>query len=215
MPWEDSVKLVYLICNPEKEPAKYRSVITHLLMNGVPKERLKLAGVTWHDTINVDTIFTVYNPFLDRGIPRFSFKSARLSKQEISLNLNFHNAVRHSLKDLSGSESLLILTSGVKIRRDFTERLSEVVKDLSGQVWDYVILGESDKTQSYYSNTKLVKPDTQLCFNSCKSVLLSKRCIENLNKTFIPFKESLESELNYQMLLHNAVGYICSPSLTY
>ena len=215
MPWEDSIKSVYVICNPEKEPARYRTIIPHILMNGVPKERLKLAGVTWADNLNVDTIFTVYNPFLERSVPRFSFKSARLSKREISLNLNFHNAVRDSLKDLSGSDSVLILTSGLKIRRDFTQRLSEIIKDLSGQIWDYVSLGELHETQSYYSPTKLIKPATHFPFNSCNSVLLSKRCIENLNKTFIPFKESLEWEFNYQMLLHGGVGYMCSPPLTF
>jgi len=215
MPWEDSVKSVYVICNPEKEPKRYRTIIPHLLMNGIPKERLKLAGVTWGDSLGVDIIFTVYNPFLERPVPRFSFKSACLSKQEISLNLNFHNAIRDSLKDLSGSDSVLVLTSGLKIRRDFTQRLSEVIKDLSGQVWDYVNLGESNETQSYYSPTKLEKSVTRFPFSLCNSLLLSKQCVENLNKTFIPFKESLECEFNYQMLLHNSIGYVCSPPLTY
>ena len=220
MPWEDSVKSVYLLCNAEHEPERYRRVVPHLLMNGVPKERIKLSGVTWGDTLTNETIFTVYNPFLKRGgIPSFSFKAPRLSKGEISLNLNFFYSIRDSLKDLSGSDCILVLESDIYLRRDFTERLSHVIQDLSGQEWDYVSLGEGvgtrppDAPTSYYGKTKLYKPPHTWVFRCTDSMLLSRRFIEKLNKTFVPFKECLDWELNFQMLLHRGVSFWADPPL--
>jgi hypothetical protein len=220
MAWNDSVKGVYLLCNAEKEPARYKRVVPHLLIRGIPKQRLKLASPTWGDTLTAESIFNVYNPFLNRGqIPAFSFKSACLSRGEISLNINFYNIVLNALKDLSGNDSILVLESDVYLRHDFNERLSSIITDLSGTDWDYVSLGEGvgtrppDAPVSYYGPTKLYKPPHQWVFRCTDSMLLSRRFIENLQKTFIPFKECLDWELNFQMMLHQGVALWADPPL--
>lgn len=220
MAWEESVKAAYVICNPKKEPNRYKRVIPHLLINGIPKDKLRIAGPTWGDTLTEESIFNMYNPFLLRGsMPSFTFKAANLSRGEISLNLNFYNIVLDSLKDLSGNDSILVFESDIYLRRDFTERLSDIVRDLSGQEWDYVSLGEGVGTRppgvaaSYYEPTKLYKPPHQWVFRCCDSMLLSRRFLEKLRKTFIPFKECLDWELNFQMLLHNGVSLWADPPL--
>jgi hypothetical protein len=220
MAWNDSVKSVYLLCNPEKEAGRFRRVVPHLLMHGIPKERLKLASPTWGDTLTAESIFNVYNPFLNRGqIPAFSFKSACLSRGELSLNINFYNIVLNALKDLSGNDSIIVFESDIYLRQDFNERLSSILTDLSGVEWDYVSLGEGvgtrppDAPKSYYGPTKLYKPPYQWVFRCCDSMLLSRRFIEKLQKTFIPFKECLDWELNFQMMLHRGVALWADPPL--
>jgi hypothetical protein len=220
MTWEDSVKRVYVLCNPEKEPERYRRVIPHLLVHGIPKEKLKIAAPTWGDTLKSEFIFNMYNPFLKRGpLPAFTFKAHNLSKGEISLNFNFYNIILNAINDLSGNESVLVFESDIYLRRDFTERLSSIIADLSGQEWDYVSLGQGVGTRpagvevSYNTPTKLYKPPHQFVFRCTDSMLLSRRFIEKLHKTFIPFKECLDWELNYQMMIHNGVSFWADPPL--
>lgn len=221
MPWDESVKSVYLLCNPEKEAARYRRLIPHLIIRGIPRHYLKLASPTWGDTLTAESIFNVYKPFLNRGqIPAFTFKSACLSRGELSLNINFYNIVLNALKDLSGNDSIIVFESDVYLRNDFTERLSSIISDLSGTEWDYVSLGEGVGTRppetvgtSYYGPTKLYKPPHQWVFRCCDSMLLSRRFIEKLHRTFIPFKECLDWELNFQMMLHQGVALWADPPL--
>jgi hypothetical protein len=220
MTWEDSVKRVYVLCHPEKEPERYRRVIPHLLMRGIPKEKLKIAAPTWGDTLKSEFIFNMYNPFLKRGpLPAFTFKAHNLSRGEISLNFNFYNIILNSISDLSGSDSVLVFESDVHLRRDFTQRLSSIIADLSGQEWDYVSLGEGvgtrplDVDTSYYTPSKLYKPPHKFVFRCCDSMLLSRRFIEKLHKTFIPFKECLDWELNYQLGSHGGVALWVEPHL--
>lgn len=211
MAW-DTIKSVYLLCNAEKEPERYKRLIPHVLMHGIPRDKLKLASPTWSDTLSTESIFNVYNPYLNRGnIPKF--KSAFLAKKEISLNINFYNIVLNSLNDLSGNECVLVLESDVILRRDFNNRLTNVISDLSGIEWDYVSLSGSECDVSYNGPTKLYSPPNYWALRGTNSMLLSRRFIENLQKTFLPFKESLEWELNFQILLHKGVALWCNPPL--
>jgi hypothetical protein len=214
----ETVKNVYLLCNPQKEPERYKRLIPHLLMHGIPRDKLKVASPTWGDTLSIESIFNVYNPYLNRGnIPKFKFGS--LSKGEVSLNINFYNIILNSMKDLSGNDCIIIFESDVFLRRDFDERLSKIISDLSGVEWDYVSLGEGVGTRpdncdnSYYSESKLYKPKDSWVFRGTDSMLLSRRFIENLHKTFLPFKECLEWELNFQILLHKGIGLWADPPL--
>jgi len=211
MAW-DTIKSVYLLCNAEKEPERYKRLIPHLLIHGIPKDKLKLASPTWADTLITESIFNLYNPYLNRGnIPKF--KSGFLAKREISLNINFYNIVLNSLNELSGNECLLVLESDVILRRDFNDRLTSVISDLSGVEWDYVSLSGSECDVSYNGPTKLHSPPNNWVLRGTNSMLLSQRFIKNLQKTFLPFKESLEWELNFQMLLHKGIALWCNPPL--
>jgi hypothetical protein len=187
-------------------------------MHGISRDKLKIASPTWGDTLSIESIFNVYNPYLNRGnLPKFKFGC--LSKGEVSLNINFYNIVLNSMKDLSGNDCIIVFESDVFLRRDFDERLSKIISDLSGVEWDYVSLGEGVGTRpdncdnSYYSESKLYKPPHNWVFRCTDSMLLSRRFIENLHKTFLPFKECLDWELNFQMLLHKGVALWADPPL--
>ena len=222
MSWPEAVKIVYALCNPEKEKERFNRLIPHLLMRGIPKDVLSVCGPTWGDTLTNETIFNVYDPYLQRDpLPTFSFKAARLSKGEISLALNFFTAIKTAAKDLSANECIIILESDVYLRRDFVPRLNDIIRDLSGQEWDYVSLSEGvgigsrppGVNDSYNTPTKIFKPPHQWCFRCTDSMLLSKRFIDRLATTFIPFKEIIDWELNFQMMLHRGVPFWADPPL--
>ena len=217
MEWEDSVKGVYLICNPEKEPLKYRRIVPHILMRGIPKSHLKLACPVWEDSLKCETIFNAYNPFLNRGnLPTFNYKGYSLLKSEISLNINFYNIIRHAMTDLSNNDSILVLESNAYLRYDFSQRLSKIILDLSGTEWDYISLngGTEILSNGLYTPTTLQKPPVQWVARPHDSMLLSKRFIDKLYKTFLPFKECLSWELNFQILFHKSIVLWANPPLT-
>jgi hypothetical protein len=218
--WPESVKTIYALCNIEKEKERFNRLVLHLLVRNIPKERLKMCGPTWGDTLTTDTIFKVYDPYIRRGnLPTFSFKAARLSKGEISLVLNFFSAIQNAAKDLAENESILIIESDVYLRRDFVSRLNDIYTDLSGREWDYISLSEGVGTRpnnvpsSYYSPTKVYNPPHSWVFRCTDSMLLSKRFVDKLCKTLLPFKECLDWELNFQIALHSGIALWADPPL--
>jgi hypothetical protein len=216
----DKIPGVYVLCNPEKERARFKRIVPHMIVRGIPKDTLRFISPTWSDTIDNSNIFKIYDPYLNRGgLPPFSFKSACLSKGEISLNINFYSAVRHAIDNNKDDQIMVVFESDSYLRRDFVPRINKILEDLSGTEWDYVSLGEGVGTRppqapkSYYGPTKLYKPPYQWVFRCCDSMLLSRRFIEKLQKTFIPFKECLDWELNFQMMLHQGVALWADPPL--
>lgn len=220
MSWPESIAQVYVLCNPQKEPERYKHLIPHLLHRGIPRERLRLCAPTWSDTLDNSLIFKVYDPFLPRGkFPAFSYKSARLSKGEISLNLNFFAAIQAAAKDLSGNQSVMILESDVFLRRDFVSRLEAGLADLSGQEWDYISLSEGVRTrppgspESYYTPSKVYPAPHKWVFRCTDSMVLGAEFVKKLTRTFLPFKECLDWELNFQMILHQGKSMWLDPPI--
>jgi hypothetical protein len=219
--WPEELKAAYVLCNPKKEEKRFKRLIPHLMMRGIPGEKLKVCAPTWSDTLDdTNFIFKVYDPYLKRGnLPTFSFKAARLSKGEISLILNFFTAIQTASKDLSENESIMILESDVFLRRDFVPRLQQIYADVSGQEWDYISLSEGVGTRppgapaSYYADTKTYAPPHCWVFRCTDSMLLHKRFIDKLVKTLIPFKECLDWELNFQLMFHGGKALWADPPL--
>jgi hypothetical protein len=161
-------------------------------------------------------IFNIYNPFLQRGnLPNFTYKGASLLKSEISLNVNFYNIIKHAETDLSNNECILIFKSDVQLRYDFNERLSKIISDLSGTEWDYVGLSNKhiDSSKSYYSPIELHKVSDHFNQDMRGPMLLSREFIKKICKTFLPFKDSLDYELKFQMLLHKSTCFSVYPPL--
>jgi hypothetical protein len=221
MAWPtDKIPNVYVLCHPEKEKARFNRIIPHLIMRGVPKESLQFIAPTWADTLNTEMIFKTYDPFLNRGlIPSFSFKAACLSKGEISLVLNFYSVLRHFLDNSREDQALLVLESDSYLRRDFTPRIVKIMKDLSGQDWDYVSLGEGVGTRppgcetSYYAEQKLYDPPHSWVFRCTDSMLFSGKFVKKLAGSLLPFRECLDWELNFQLMLHRGRALWADPPI--
>jgi hypothetical protein len=220
--WPDEVKWVYCICNPQKEKERFERFLPHFVIHGIPKERLRVSGPTWADTLDAATIFKVYDPFLKRGdLPTFCYKAARLSKGELSLILNFFSAIQHAAKDISGDDMILIFESDAHIRRDFVKRLGEVVAaaKAADPAWCAVSLGEGVGTRlpgsakSYYAPTQVAPAPSTWGFRCTDSMLLRGSFVQKLAQTLLPFKESLDWELNFQAMLHGAKVLWAEPPL--
>lgn len=219
--WPKEIPSVYMLCHPEKEVKRFRRLIPHMIMRGIPKEYLRFVAPTWSDTLEDAIIFKVYDPYLNRGvIPPFSFKSSCLTKGEISLILNFYSVVQHASTNNKDDQATLVLESDSYLRRDFVPRIIKIMQDLSGQDWDYVSLGEGVGTRppgcetSYYGEQKLYKPPHSWVFRCTDSMLFSQKFIKKLAKTLLPFRECLDWELNFQLAFHQAKALWTDPPIS-
>lgn len=221
MAWPESVRWVYVLCHPEKEKARFERLVPHLLTRGIPKERLRFCAPTWGDSLDNTLIFKVYDPFLNRGnLPAFSFKSARLTKGEISLILNFYAAVSSAAKELSGNEVAIFLEADTYLRQDFVKRLTDTMAAAEeGAGWGYISLGDGVATRppgcpkSMYGPACVYTPPHTWVFRCADSMLLSGDFIRNLAKTLIPFNDALDWELNFQAMLHQTKSLWADPPL--
>ncbi len=217
--WPEEIEAVYLVCSPEKEKARYDRLVSHHLEVGVPAERLRIAAPTWGSTLTPQQIFSVYDPYLKRGdLPTFSFKASSLTKAEISLALNFYSAIQGAAA--KGSGPILTFESDTYLRKDFVPRLRDLLTDLSGRPWDFVSLGEGVGTRppecdgtSYYSPTKAYEPPHQWVFRCTDSMMFNTDFIQRLDKTFIPFKEIIDWEMNFQLMLNKGTPLWADPPL--
>jgi hypothetical protein len=222
--WPEEVKWVYILCNPQHEKARFERILPHLVVRGIPKERIRVCGPTWGDTLETETIFKVYDPFLKRGdLPPFCYKSARLSKGEVSLILNFFAAIQNATKDadLKDTDSVLVLESDTYIRRDFVPRLKETLDGATkeSETWGCVSLGEGVGTRgvpasrSYSAPTQVMKSPTPWGYRCCDSMLFRGSYLRDIVKTMLPFKEALDWELNFQNILNKGTVLWVDPPL--
>ena len=215
LPWLPNF---YVMCNPEYEPIRYQLLLKHLPARGIPLEKVKFVHGPWGSEINSETYFGVYDPYKSRfgSDTALCFKAARLLKAEVSLNLNFHKAIRMALDD--GVESAIFFESDVILREDFLSRLKDVI-DMSPKAWDYISLGEGVGTRppghapSYFGPTQIYDAPHHFVFRCCDSMLLRRSFLEKLSQTFIPFRECLDWELNIQMMVHSGKSLWVDPPL--
>jgi hypothetical protein len=218
--WPSEIKTVYVLCHPEKEKARYERLIPHLHRVGIPPEVIQVCAPTWGSELSVDQIFEVYDPFLKRGdLPAFTFKSACLSRSEISLGLNFAHAIHHAARAATGP--IITLESDVYLRDDFVPRLRDLLADLSDSApdWDFVSLGEGVGTRppeappSYYAPTRAWKPPHQWVFRCTDSMLFSPSYVQRLAKSYPPFKEIIDWEMNFQLMVNRGKALWADPPI--
>ena len=212
---------IYIMCNPEYEPIRYQLLLKHLPARGIPIEKIRWVRGPWGSDINSDLYFTAYDPYNTRfGLEKaLSFKAARLLKAEVSLNLTFFNLMRMALED--GGDKIIVFESDVVLREDFLERLKTVLEgiDEKHDGWDYISLGEGVGTRpkghdiSYFGPTKLYTPDHQFVFRCCDSMVLRRNFLAKVFQTFLPFRECLDWEMNFQMLIHTGKSVWVDPPL--
>ena len=217
-PWPDAVKAVYVLCHPIKEKARYDRLMPHLAAVGIPADRIRVCAPTWGTELTVDQIFNAYNPYLRRGLPTFSFKGANLTRGEISLGINFAMAVFDIVK--RADDGLIItLESDVWLRDDFVPRLNDLLADAATRPWDFISLGEGVGTRppgaplSYYAPSKAYKPPHQWVFRCTDSMLFTTEYLKRLSTTVLPFKEIIDWEMNYQLMLHKGTPLWADPPL--
>lgn len=200
--WPDSVEAVYVLCHPQKELARWERLLPHLLSVGIPAERIVICAPTWGSDLTPEQIFAAYDPFLPRGGPALTFKSAGLTRGEISLGLNFADAVQRAAQ-LPDGKLVITLESDVWLREDFVPRLAALIEDARGRPWDYISLGEGVCTRppgapsSYYAASRAYEPPHKWVFRCTDSMLFTTEYLKRLHGApWPPFKEIIDWEMN-------------------
>jgi hypothetical protein len=213
--WPEAVKKVYVLCHPIKEEARFKRLMPHLAAVGIPADRIEVCAPTWGADLTVEEIFAAYNPYMKREVPTLTFKGAGLSRGEISLGLNFAAVLKAATKE----EGLVItLESDVWLREDFVPRLVALLASAK-EPWDYISLGEGVGTRppgapaSYYAPSKAYQPPHQWVFRCTDSMLFTTDYMKRLNGTFVPFREIIDWEMNYQLMLHKGKALWADPPL--
>jgi hypothetical protein len=215
--WPQEIDAVYVILHPIKEKDRHDRLIPHLIQRGIPREKIKIVAAYWGDELTSDIIFKVYDPFLKRPCATFTFKGRSLTRGEISLGLNFYFAMRAAIDD--GTQRVITLESDVFLREDFVGRLRDLLTDLKGREWDYVSLGEGVGTrpaaadQSMYAGTKAYQPPHQLVYRCTDSMMFQTEYLKKVASTFLPFREIIDWEMNFQNLVHQGKSLWADPPL--
>jgi hypothetical protein len=212
---------VYVMCHPQKEPERFKFLLRHLPERGIPEDKIRFVGGIWGSEITEELYSTLYKPFYKKfgSNKNLSFKSACLSKGELSLCITFFNIINSCVK--GDSDIILVFESDVYLRPDFISRLKEVLEKAKTEYtdWDYISLGEGVGTRppgtplTYFSETTLHKPPHQWVFRCTDSMVLQKKFMEKLQQTFFPVSDSLDWELNLQMIAHKGVSVWADPPL--
>lgn len=216
--WPSEVTAVYVVCHPEKEKARWDRLLPHLLSVGIPPEKIRPCAPTWGADLKNEEIFSSYSPFARRGVPTMTFKGAGLTRGEISLGMNFAAVIANVM--LRPDDGLIItLESDVWLREDFVPRLRELLASAADRPWDYISLGEGvgtrppDASFSYYAPTKAYEPPHKWVFRCTDSMLFTADYLKRIAKTFLPFREIIDWEMNYQMMLHGGKPLWADPPL--
>ena len=224
--WPEEVRAVYVLCNPEKEKARWERLLPHLLDRGIPADKIRVCAPTWGSELTAEQIFKVYNPYLRRGpFPTFTFKGAELTRGEISLGLNFGAAIADAVRRVESGETapgiVLSLESDTWLRDDFVQRLRDLLESAASAAkpWDFISLGEGVGTRppgappSYYSPCRAYTPPHQWVFRCTDSMLFTTDFLKKLVKTYLPFKEIIDWEMNFQLMINKGVALWADPPL--
>jgi hypothetical protein len=118
-----------------------------------------------------------------------------------------------------GNGLAIFLESDVWLREDFVERLQGLLENVRDRPWDFISLGEGVGTRppgipiSYYAPTKGYDPPHQWVFRCTDSMLFTTEYLRRLATTFLPFKEILDWEMNYQLMIHKGKALWADPPL--
>jgi hypothetical protein len=215
--WPSEIEKVYIICHKVKEKERYERLLQHLKDVNIPDDKICFNAPLWGDELTNELIFSVYDPFLPRPVPGLTFKGRGLSKGELSLGLNFYSCIEHAIQNKY--KKIITLESDIWLRDDFVSRLKELLEDLKEKEWDFVSLGEGVGTRppnapkSYYSNTKAYNPPHECVYRCTDSMMFQLPYLEKISKTFIPFREIIDWEMNFQNMIHNGKALWADPPL--
>jgi hypothetical protein len=213
----NEVDCVYIIGHPEYEKDRIQYVISKLKDFGC--KNIKICCPTWGNTLETSTCISTYDPYLQRGYPCINFKNRWLLKGEISLVLNFYNAISDAATNKY--KIILVLESDVRFRTDFKERFDSIIRLSKEHNWSYISLSDGVGTHSggfgpTYGEQKLMPPDEnqKYCpFRCTDSMLFTLPFLQHLQKYLIPFRDCLDWELNYRILEFNGLPLWAEPHL--
>jgi hypothetical protein len=112
--------------------------------------------------------------------------------------MNYHAAFQHAVEHGGGEEEpVLILEPHVLLHRNFLPNLDKILED---STWDGV---------------RLIKQQTNTTLPPSGALIFRIKFLRAMLKTFLPFRESIDSEIYYQSILNKGKFLTCNPSLAF
>ena len=218
----DEIDRIYIIGHPEYEKERIEYVCSNLLKHGFSRSKIGLSCPTWGNTLSDELCWKVYDPYIQRPFPCINFKCRWLLKGEISLVINFFNAIQDAAKN--GYQRILVLESDVMFRHDFAERFKIVMeKARTIESWSYISLSDGVGTHSnnvsfgqWYAQQDLKEPNTEqkhAPFRCTDSMIFNRPFIEYLSGHMLPFRDCLDWELNSQIYMFSGKAMWAEPHL--
>jgi len=145
------------------------------------------------------------------GIQISSFNE--LHKKQISLNMKFGKCFE--LLSTYNDEYFLVLEDDVIFCENFVEKFYDHLKRCPKD-WDVIYLGNGinliPDNITADNNFYIRNHPASKCSDS---MILTKKALDDLNKTWFPFSLGSDFELSYQHVLHNHKVYWWHPPLIY
>lgn len=210
---------IYIIGHPEYEKDRIEYVTRKLISHGFDSKKIKLSCPTWSNNISNELCWKVYDPYLQKAYPCINFKCRWLLKGEISLVLNFYNAMKDAAK--CGYQKIMVLESDVRFRDDFGARFKQLMEKAALVNWSYISLSDgvgthSEDISSWYMDQDLKKPRKEqkfAPFRCTDSMVFNKEFIKFLAEKLVPFRDCLDWELNSRILEFGGEAYWAEPHL--
>lgn len=216
------IDAVYLIAHPTFESEKIQRLLEHFKLRfpSLTSDKIIISAPSWGSTLSAEDCFAIYDPWLLRpGWPCFTWKNRGLLKGEISLVLNFFNAMKDAVE--KGHKLVLIFESDIYLRNDFEIRLNKLLEILEARgsdSWDYVSLSDgiathTDKYTGDFMEQSVYPSPNQFPFRCTDSMLFQTNIFKKIMGTLFPFRDCLDWELNFQFILHNGKALWAEPHL--
>lgn len=217
---EIPVGKVYIQGSIKRSDTEFHTLLPTLLSLGFDKDTIVCNPLLDKDKIPCDSIFNVYDPFLQRGpIPPFTPNAPHLPIDEVVKMLNFASSVQNAAAlPLPDSTPILVLDAAIIARHDFLARLKEFLESSKTTDWECVSLAHTpskvppEADASYFSSPQIYEQEPMSVVNS-GALLLRVSFARKLTKTLLPFRDPVDYELIFQTLLHKTKAYYMYPPI--
>jgi hypothetical protein len=211
---------VYIQGSIKRSETEFYTLLPTLLSLGFNKDTIICNPHLEKDKIPCESIFNIYDPFLQRGpIPPFTPNASHLPLDEVIKMLNFASSVQNAASlPLPDSTPILLLDATIIARHDFLARLKEFLESSKTTDWECVSLAHTPSTvppeadASYFSSPQIYEQEPMSVVNS-GALLLRLSFIRKIVKTILPFRDPVDYELIFQTLLHKTKAYYMYPPI--
>ncbi len=210
----------YILCNPEKEPDRANYLLDWFHSKGIPSTAYTFSSDCYgtDPLFQTSSIWNFYNPWSKLyGRRVANITSHNLKPAEISLLMNFACIAKKAVD--AGYSTVMILESDVLFHEDCLERLDIAMSQVPSD-WDFLSISASLDMKPKRAREdvgKLWFPPYHSYFHTrcADSMIFRVSILKKMLKTFLPFAEALDWELNFQLTLHHAKSYWLDPPVMY
>ena len=211
MRWPLPIDHLYILCDPQEEPARATYLINWLKTNGIDDDCWSFVNKCYGKTLRSSDAHAAYNPYVERRPIEAmrSFNSYNMKPSEISLCINWDHFARTAIRN--GHSIVMMFESDVIFNSDFYTHLKDAMNILTSNNvdWDFLSLsGGADLRPVRHAGDACLGwfPSINYYFHTrtCDAMIFKVSMLEKIVKTFLPVAEVLDWELNYQLTLHGS-----------